>query len=88
MQIARVVGSVWATRKLPDLKGLKFLILQPMEMKTDTEVGEWVIAADTQHAGKGDLVYYVTSKEASFPFKKNHTALDAAVMGHVDRVDL
>ena len=88
MKIARVIGRVWATRKLPDLEGLKFLILQPMEMKSNTAAGDWIVAADTQHAGNGDLVYYVTSKEASFPFSRSHTALDAAVVGHVDRVDL
>ena len=88
MNIARVIGRVWATRKLPDLEGLKFIILQPMEMKSNTDAGEWLVAADSQQAGPGDLVYYVTSKEASFPFNRAHTALDAAVVGHVDRVDL
>ena len=88
MNIARVIGRVWATKKLPGLEGLKFLILQPMEMRSNIAVGEWIVAADSQHAGPGDLVYYVTSKEASFPFNRAHTALDAAVVGHVDRVDL
>ncbi|MCH7574655.1 MAG: EutN/CcmL family microcompartment protein [Candidatus Marinimicrobia bacterium] len=88
MNIARVIGRVWATRKLPDLEGLKFIILQPMEMMSNTDAGEWLVAADSQQAGPGDLVYYVTSKEASFPFNRARTALDAAVVGHVDRVDL
>ena len=88
MNIARVIGRVWATHKLPDLEGLKFIILQPMEMKSNTDAGDWLVAADAQQAGPGDLVYYVTSKEASFPFNRAHTALDAAVVGHVDRVDL
>ena len=88
MNIARVVGRLWATRKLPDLEGLKFLVLQPMEMKDRSDVGDLVVAADSQQAGQGDLVYYVTSKEASFPFDRRYTALDAAIVGHVDRVDL
>ena len=88
MNIARVVGRVWATRKLPDLEGLKFLILQPMEMVDRSAGGDLVVAADSQQAGQGDLVFYVTSKEASFPFDRRYTALDAAIVGHVDRVDL
>ena len=88
MNIARVVGRVWATRKLPDLEGLKFLILQPMEMLDHSVSGDLVVAADSQQAGQGDLVYYVTSKEAAFPFDRRHTALDAAIVGHVDRVAL
>ena len=88
MNIARVIGKVWATKKLPDLEGLKFLVLQPMEMRDQTPAGDIIVAADSQQAGEGDLVYYVTSKEASFPFDRRHTALDAAIVGHVDRVDL
>ena len=88
MNLARVVGRVWATRKLPDLEGLKFLILQPMDLENGEDVGSTLVAADSQYAGEGDLVYYVTSKEASFPFERKYTALDAAIVGHVDRIDL
>ena len=88
MNLARVVGRVWATRKLPDLEGLKFLILQPMDLESGEDVGATLVAADSQYAGEDDLVYYVTSKEASFPFERKYTALDAAIVGHVDRIDL
>jgi microcompartment protein CcmK/EutM len=88
MNLARVVGRVWATQKLPDLEGLKFLILQPMDLENSEDAGSTLVAADSQHAGEGDLVYYVTSKEASFPFERKYTALDAAIVGHVDRIDL
>ncbi len=88
MNLARVVGRVWATRKLADLEGLKFLILQPMDMEDGRDVGSTLVAADSQQAGEGELVYYVTSKEASFPFDRKYTALDATIVGHVDRIDL
>lgn len=89
MNIARVVGRVWATRKLSDLENLKLLILQPMEIREGRDVGELIVAADSQQAGvANELVYYVTSKEASFPFNRRYTALDAAIVGHVDHVDL
>ncbi|UCD37438.1 MAG: EutN/CcmL family microcompartment protein [Fidelibacterota bacterium] len=88
MNLARVVGRVWATRKLPDLEGLKFLILQPMDLESSDDVGATLVAADSQQAGEGELVYYVTSREASFPFDRQYTALDAAIVGHVDRIDL
>ncbi len=88
MNIAKVIGRVWATRKLPDLEGLKFLILQPMEVTGSRPRGDFLVAADSQQAGPGELVYYVTSKEASFPFDREFTALDAAVVGHIDRIDL
>ncbi len=87
MNLARVVGRIWATQKLPDLEGLKLLILQPMDLEDERDVGAFLVAADSRQAGEGDLVYYVTSKEASFPFKRRFTALDATIVGHVDRID-
>jgi ethanolamine utilization protein EutN len=88
MRVARVIGRVWATRKLAELEGLKFLMLQPMDVVENCPTGNCLVAADSQHAGPGDLVYYVTSKESSYPFGRDNTALDAAVVGHVDRIDL
>lgn len=88
MKIARVIGNVWATRKLPDLKGIKFLILQPIDVETGHDAGDYVVAADSQQAGVGEIVYFVTSKEAAFPFATYDTAIDAAIVGHVDRIDL
>ena len=88
MRIAKVIGRVWATRKLPDLEGLKLLILQPIEVTGSRPQGDFLVAVDSQQAGAGELVYYVTSKEASFPFDRKFTALDAAVVGHIDRIDL
>ena len=87
MNLGRVIGRIWATRKLPDLEGLKLLVLQPMDLADGSDVGSPIVAADSQQAGEGDLVYYVTSKEASFPFNRSYTALDAAIVGHVDRID-
>lgn len=88
MRVARVIGRVWATRKLAELEGLKFLVLQPMDVTSASPSGNCLVAADSQHAGPGDLVYFVTSKEASYPFGRDYTALDAAVVGHVDRIDI
>ncbi|UCH11034.1 MAG: ethanolamine utilization protein EutN [Fidelibacterota bacterium] len=88
MFLGPVVGTVWATNKWTDLVGLKFLIFQPMDLENGEDVGATLVTADSQYAGEDDLVNYVTSKEASFPFERKYTALDAAVVGHGDRIDL
>ena len=89
MYLASVIGRVWATHKLEDLEGMKLLLLQPLELTTGEPCGSPIVAADSQQAGQpGEQVYYVTSREASFPFDRRYTALDAAVVGHVDRIDL
>jgi ethanolamine utilization protein EutN len=56
MQFARVIGTLVATDKVEGLKGVKFLVVQPLD-KYRQPVGEPVIAADgTAQAGPGDLV--------------------------------
>ena len=41
MQIAKVIGNIWATRKETSLTGLKLLIVQPINiLDNDKPVGE------------------------------------------------
>lgn len=83
MYIAKVVGTVVATRKIDTLKGIKLLLLQPLE--DDLTPKDRVRAAgDAQgEIGEGDLVWVVTKKEAGFPFG-GLTPLDHAVVGYID----
>ena len=61
MQLARVIGTVVATRQYRDLRGIKFLIVQPLT-KEQQPTGKPVVAADaTFQAGPGELVFVVGS---------------------------
>ena len=51
MNLARVTGRVWATRKLPDLEGLKFLVLQPMDLVDGSDVGSTLLAVGEGRSG-------------------------------------
>lgn len=83
MYIARVVGTIVATRKISTLKGIKLLLVQPLHDDL-TPNGELEAAGDAQgNAGDGDLVYVVTKKEATFPFG-GLTPLDHAITGYID----
>ncbi|MCL5773402.1 MAG: EutN/CcmL family microcompartment protein [Firmicutes bacterium] len=57
MFIAKVVGYTWATRKSPNLEGLKLLLVKPMDGMTGKLYGETTMAVDCKMgAGIGDIV--------------------------------
>ena len=83
MFLARVVGTVVATRKDPGLVGTKLLVLQPI--KTDgTPSGKALVAVDAIGAGVTEEVFYVRGREAAIPFLPADVPTDAAIVGIVD----
>lgn len=83
MFLARVVGTVVASRKDPGLVGTKLLVLQPI--KTDgTPSGKALVAVDAIGAGVTEEVFYVRGREAAIPFLPADVPTDAAIVGIVD----
>lgn len=87
MNLGRVIGNVWATRKDDAFTGQRMLFVQPMTFGGE-DSGSPLVALDTVDAGKGDQVIYVSSTEATIPFKPKPTPTDATIVGIVDRVDM
>lgn len=88
MQLARIIGTLVATRKVEGLEGVKFLIVQPLD-KQRRPKGDPVIAADaTAQAGYGELVFIIGIREAALALPKTFVPVDHAVVGIVDRVDV
>lgn len=88
MQLGRVIGTVVASEKTPGLEGVKFLLVQPLTKQLEPE-GEAVVAADAvAMAGEGELVYFVSSREASLALPERFVPVDDAIVGLVDAVDL
>jgi ethanolamine utilization protein EutN len=88
MQLGRVIGTVVASEKTPGLEGVKFLLVQPLTKQLEPE-GEAVVAADAvAMAGEGELVYFVSSREASLALPEKFVPVDDAIVGLVDAVDL
>ena len=63
MILARVVGTVVATRKDPRLEGKKLLILKPVSPEGKDEAG-YVVAVDTVSAGFRERVIAVSGSSA------------------------
>jgi ethanolamine utilization protein EutN len=87
MFLGRVVGSVWATVKDPQMEGLRMLVVQPVTTALE-DAGKRLICTDWTGAGAGEIVYWVRSKEASFPFLPQEPPTDATVVGIVDSIHL
>jgi microcompartment protein CcmK/EutM len=85
--LARVVGTVVATRKDRGLLGTKLLVLQPIK-NDGTPSGKTLVAVDSVGAGVTEQVFYVRGREASVPFLPDEVPTDAAVVGIVDHWSL
>jgi len=87
MNLAKVIGTIWATQKDENLVGATMQIIQPLDYNQQA-IDSPIIAVDTVGAGPGDVVYYVTSREAVIPYPKDLVPIDAAIVGIVDWVDV
>jgi microcompartment protein CcmK/EutM len=87
MQLARVIGTVVATRKDESLAGLTLLMVQPLTPEREPS-GRAVVAVDAVGAGVGEHVFFVRGKEASFPFHPVEPPVDVGIVGIVDHWDI
>lgn len=87
MQLGRVIGTVWATRKDPKLTGLKFLIVRHLDFDT-TEKDGFTVAVDSVGAGVGEVVLTAAGSSARLTLATDGTPVDAVIMAIVDKVDL
>jgi len=92
MILAKVVGQIWSTRKEEALRGIKFLVVQPINLTFDaggrvkavTDYGNNLIAGDKIGAGEGDVVMVVSGSSARQAEGDNHLPIDANIVGIVD----
>src|SRR5215831_10906266 len=87
MFLGKVVGTVWSTRKSPDLEGVRFLIVHPYDLDKQPNKSI-VVVADRLGAGPGETVMCAFGKAARTAIGNQDMSIEAAVVGIVDRVDL
>lgn len=93
MYLAKVIGNVWSTRKEESLRGLKFLVVQPVTIEYDEsgnltglkEYGPTVIAADKIGAGETEIVMVVGGSSARQSLEDKSIPVDAMVIGIIDK---
>jgi ethanolamine utilization protein EutN len=86
MFLARVIGTIWATRKDEHLHGFKLQFIQPLNAE-QRSVGSPIVAVDTVGAGPGETVMYITAREAVIPLPVDMAPVDASIVGIIDRID-
>lgn len=87
MFLGKVVGTVWSTKKTPDLEGVRFLIVHPYDLDKEP-TKNIVVVVDRLGAGVGEMVICAFGKAARTAIGNQDMSIEAAVIGIVDRVDL
>ena len=93
MILARVEGSLVATKKNEKMAGNKFLLVRPLvidspEAKDLRNGSSTLVAVDSLGAGEGDVVLVVQGSSARLAADDKNSPVDAVVIGIVDCVDL
>jgi len=87
MILARVVGTVVATRKDTRLEGKKLLVVKPVSPEGKAESG-YLVAVDSVGAGSKELVLVVSGSSARMAEGCQEKPVDSVVVGIVDGLSL
>ena len=87
MILARIVGTVVATRKDDRLVSSKLLVARPVDPGGKID-GGYLVAIDTVDAGVGETVLIVSGSSARMAFGLKDCPVDAAIVGIVDHVEV
>ena len=87
MFLAKVVGTVWSTKKTPNLEGVRFLIVHPYNLNKEPGT-DIIVVADRLGAGIGETVLCAFGKAARSAIGDQDMSIEAAVVGIVDTMEL
>ncbi len=89
MMLARVIGNVVATQKNERYANARIMLCQPVS-PAGTETGATLLALDSVDSGVGDMVLIVQEGWGASTAATGvpGAAIDSAIIGVVDRVDL
>ena len=87
MILAKIVGTVVATRKDPRLVSNKLLVARAIDPRGEPD-GHYLVAVDTVDAGVGETVLIVSGSSARMASGMKDCPVDAAIVGIIDAVDM
>lgn len=85
MLLAKIVGTVVATRKDQRLLSTKLLVVRPIDPRGKAE-GNCLVAVDTVDAGVGETVLVVSGSSARMASGLKDCPVDAAIIGVIDAI--
>lgn len=87
MHLARVLGRLVSTVKQQTLTAIPLQWIQPITASGDS-AGKPIVAVDRIGSGPGDVVVYITSREAAMTLEDPFAAVDAGIVAKVDWCNL
>jgi ethanolamine utilization protein EutN len=88
MLIAKVIGTIVATRKHTRLVGSKIQIVQPLDREGLVPKGDPLVAVDAVGAGVGERVILVMGSGARKALNDDLCPVDATIVGIIDQIDI
>ncbi len=86
MKLGRVIGVVWATKKVPQLHGCRLYVVQPIR-QNGQDTGHPLVVADPKNiAAPGDRIVFVTNTDAAQAFDSGFAPVNASVVELVDDI--
>ena len=87
MLLAKIIGTVVATRKDPRLDSHKLLLVRGMDPSGKVD-GAHLVAVDTVDAGVGETVLIVSGSSARMAAGMKDCPVDAAIVCIVDQIEV
>ena len=81
----RVIGRVVPAKTLDAFKGIRMLIVQPIDEEQQSD-GAPVVACDAIGANVGQAVFVATGGEASLPLPDRFNPSDITIVALIDEV--
>lgn len=97
MRLARVVGTVTLSRKLPELPVGRLLVVEPMDADGVADLAgptrrsrddAALVVFDELGAGRGSVVALSEGREAAMPWWPAHAPVDAYCVALIDHVNV
>ena len=87
MLLAKIVGTVVATRKDPRLVSNKLMVVRAIDPRGNAD-GNYLVAIDTVDAGVGETVLVVSGSSARMASGLKDCPVDAAIVGIIDAIEM
>lgn len=87
MILGKVIGTVWATRKDEQLRGLTLQLVRELD-PDGSEKSRCVVAVDSVGAGVGETVLFVQGSSARQTEITKNKPVDAVIVAIVDKMDV